>query len=633
MKTLIIALNSKYIHSAPAPWYLKASCNDRCGEIKVMEFTINENPESILSAIYAEKADVAAFSCYIWNIGHILQIAENLKKVQAHIITIFGGPEVSYDPLDLLQKHLFVDFVISGEGEMPFPQLLEYLCQRHMKLPYKVTIPTDEVANYISDSYACIYPTVDVITKEAESTDMLKKIAGITYRTEDAIESTPADLPLNLSDIPSPYSKEMLAAITDKIAYFESSRGCPFSCSYCLSSASEGVRFFPLERVKEELTTVIKAGVRQVKFVDRTFNCNKERAKDILRFISELQATAGNERTDASSVLTNFHFEAAADLFDDELISIMAEMPKGLIQLEIGIQSTNAETLAAVNRKTDITKAFRNIARIMEAGNIHLHLDLIAGLPYEGFQSFKESFNRGYGLKPHALQLGFLKLLKGSPVRAASSQHAYVFREYAPYEVLSNKYISYDELTLLKGVEEILDRYWNSGRFSFSLDYIINNYFDSAFDFYLGFYRFNLKMNKSIRIVSGRDLFPLLLEYAKSVEGMNITRFKECLKLDFLASDSSGYLPAGLDRITTDNFNDKCHEFLKDQNNLTTFLPAFMGLPARQIIKHVRFELISIDVNDKLNSGNGRSLPVYLFDYSAKDAVTGRYKFHIVGNF
>ena len=634
MKTLIIVLNSKYIHSALAPWYLKAACNDRCGEIKVMEFTINENPDSILAAIYAEKADVAAFSCYIWNIGQILRLVENLKKIQVHIITVLGGPEVSYDPAELMQKYPFVDHVISGEGEKPFPRLLEYLDQKHMKSPYyNVNIPTNEFTKSIGDSYTCVNPTVDVITKEAEFTDMLKKIAGLTYRSGDAIESNPADLPLNLSEIPSPYSKEMLAAIRDKIAYFEASRGCPFSCSYCLSSASEGVRFFPLERVKEELTTVIKAGVRQVKFVDRTFNCNKERAKDILRFISELHTVVGNDRTDASSDLTNFHFEAAADLFDDELINMMAELPKGLIQLEIGIQSTNTETLEAVNRKTDIGKAFRNITRIMEAGNIHLHLDLIAGLPYEDFRSFKESFNRVYGLQPHALQLGFLKLLKGSPVRAASSCHAYAFREYAPYEVLSNKYISYDELTLLKGIEEILDRYWNSGRFSIALEYIIHKHFNSAFDFYLGFYRFNLKMNRNIQSVSGRDLFSLLLEYIKSVEGLDSARFKECLKLDFLASDSSGHLLAGLDRIITDGFNDKCHEFLKDQNNLTTFLPAFRGLPARQIIKHVHFELISIDENDKTINSNDRTSFVYLFDYSAKDAVTGRYKFHIISNF
>ncbi|NJD04292.1 MAG: DUF4080 domain-containing protein [Ruminiclostridium sp.] len=620
MKTLIIALNSKYVHSSLAPWYLKAACNGVCGEVKVIEFTINENPESILAAVYAERADIAAFSCYIWNIGQILRIAENLKKIQPYIITVFGGPEVSYDPVELLQKHPFVDCVISGEGEKPFPRLLKCIYQKHKessaasgKTPVSGDLTTSdgEYCKGMDSSGECrpLLPIVKETEFAARVSDKLKEIAGLTYRAGDAVESNPMDLPPDLSEIPSPYSEEMLASIKGKIAYFEASRGCPFSCSYCLSSADEGVRFFPMERVKEDLTRVIEAGVRQVKFVDRTFNCNKERAKELLRFIAGLQTA------------TNLHFEAAADLFDDELISILAEMPKGLIQLEVGIQTVNIKTLKAVKRKTDTDKVFKNIKRILQAGNIHVHLDLIAGLPYEGLESFKESFNRVYGLKPHTLQLGFLKLLKGSSIRENSRQHAYVFRDYAPYEVLSSKYISYDELTLLKGMEEILDRYWNSGRFTIVLDYIIHNYFTSAFDFYLDFYRFNLKMNKNIQSVSVRDLISLLLDYVKSIEGIDLAGFKEYLKIDFLASDSSGYLPTDMDRISTDGFNDKCYEFLRDQSNLAAYLPAFTGLPAKQIMKKVHFELIY------------KASSVYLFDYTAKDPVTRRFRYCIIDNF
>ncbi len=636
MKTLIVALNSKYIHSALAPWYLKAACKDRCGELRVLEFTINENPESVLAAIYAEMADIAAFSCYIWNIGQILRITENLKKIQPGIITVYGGPEVSYDAFELLQKHSFIDYVISGEGEKPFPGLLEYLCRKFAEPSFfRGQLHGNEFSGSRghyrkeadpSENSSDLLSTDGGIEYAARHVEGLRQIPGLTYRTGGTVISNPPDLPPDLAEIPSPYSAAMLAAIKDKIAYFEASRGCPFSCSYCLSSASEGVRFFPMDRVKEELTAVVRAGVRQVKFVDRTFNCNKERAKELLRFISGLKQT-GN------AVLTNFHFEAAADLFDDELIHLLAEMPRGLIQLEIGIQTVNTEALKAVRRKTDITGAIKNINRITEAGNIHLHLDLIAGLPYEDFQSFKESFDRVYGLKPHTLQLGFLKLLKGSALRNGSEQHAYVFRDYAPYEILSNRYVGYDELTVLKGVEEILDRYWNSGRFTYALNNITGNYFTSAFDFYRGFYRYNLEMNRNIQSVSGRDLLSLLLEYAKTVNGIDIASFKEYLKLDFLASDSSGHLPAILERIVPQGFNDQCYEFLKDQNNLAAYLPAFVGIPAKQIMKNVHFELLSIDICAKTQSIIDKSYFVYLFDYSTRDAVTGGYKYFILRRF
>ncbi len=587
MKTLIIALNSKYIHSALAPWYLKAACKDTCGEVGVAEFTINENPETVLAAIYAEKAEVAAFSCYIWNIGQVLRIAENLKKIRPGMILVFGGPEVSYDPVALLQESPQVDYVVSGEGEVPFPKLLE-----------------------------CIHTAFRAGSGKPEHDvrilDKLQQIPGLTYRNGDKVESNPPGLPVELSGITSPYSGEMLEAIKGKIAYFEASRGCPFSCSYCLSSADEGVRFFPAERVKEELKALVNAGVRQVKFVDRTFNCNKERAKDILRFIAALK-TEASSRNESASALTNFHFEAAADLFDDELITILASLPKGLVQLEIGVQTTNTDTLMAVSRKTDIDKAFKNIRRILQPGNIHLHLDLIAGLPYEDFDSFGESFDNVYGLKPHTLQLGFLKLLKGSPIRRESGRHGYIFRDYAPYEVLSNKYIGYDELTVLKGVEELLDRYWNSGRFTVALEYIVHKFFSSAFEFYLGFYRYNLSVSRNIQSVSSRDLTAFLLEYATSLESIDIVSIKECLKLDFLASDSSGHLPEGLERSLPPGFLDRCHEFLRNPDKLAEYLPQFIGTPAKQIMKQVHFEVISMQV--------------FLFDYTDRDTVTGRYKF------
>jgi radical SAM superfamily enzyme YgiQ (UPF0313 family) len=265
----------------------------------------------------------------------------------------------------------------------------------------------------------------------------------------------------NLDSIPTPYTEEMLSAAGGRIIYYESTRGCPFSCSYCLSSTFEGVRYFSLERVKKELQKLVNAGVRQIKFVDRTFNANRERAKEIIRFIISLGGT------------TNFHFEAAADLFDSEMLDILAAAPKGLIQFEIGIQTTNNKTLEAINRRTDLGRVFQNVNKLNSIGNVHIHVDLIAGLPYENMGSFKNSFNEVYALEPHQLQLGFLKLLKGSRIRDESKVYGYVFRDYAPYEVMQNSCISFDEILELKNVEDMVERYYNSGRFNNTLKYVI----------------------------------------------------------------------------------------------------------------------------------------------------------------
>ena len=592
MKTLIIALNSKYIHSSLAPWYLKAACGRACGEVKVMEFTINEDPDAVLAAIFAENAEIAAFSCYIWNINRILILSENLKKINPGIVTVFGGPEVSYDAEELLRANGNVDYVISGEGEEAFKNLLECLNE---KIP-----------------------------------DRLQEIKGLSYRCiHGGIKSNSPGLPCGPDSIPSPYSPEMLSAVKDKIAYFEASRGCPFSCSYCLSSVTGGVRFFPTERVKKDLIKLAKAGVRQVKFVDRTFNCHKERAKEIVKFIIDNMGPDihGTEKS------INFHFEAAADLFDRELLDILAKAPGGLIQLEIGIQTSNELSLEAVNRKTDMGRAFGNIRRLIEAGNIHIHLDLIAGLPFEDFESFKNSFNMVYKLRPHSLQLGFLKLLKGSPLRDAAQVHGYVFRSYAPYEILYNNYISYEELTILKGVEELVDRYWNSGRFPYSLEYIVAACFSSPFEFYLSFHRHNLACGRPVRSLAAKDLYAVLLEFAGTVKGIDEARFKECLKLDFLASDSSGHLPAGLERLSREDFKDKCFEFLKDENMLDKYLPEFEGIPAKQIFKKVHFELICIDPDSEAGYAHCTAPKVFLFNYTKKDTVTGRYEYYIVDLF
>lgn len=579
MKSIIIALNSKYIHSSLAVWYLKAICGNECGEVKVMEFTINESMDSILADIYREKADIAAFSCYIWNIDHVLKLVRNLKRVLPHIKIVLGGPEVSFDTIQLMKENPSVDFVIAGEGERCFEFLLKYL--------------NKSVGGTLND------------------------INGLFYKKEgDVVSNKPCSFIEDLDLLPSPYTEEMLSSLENRIVYFESSRGCPFSCSYCLSSTFEGVRYFSLDRVKHDLIRLIEAGVKQVKFVDRTFNCNRARAKEIFRFILQ------------SPGETNFHFEAAADLFDDEMLDILSEAPAGRIQFEIGIQSTNPETLEAIDRKTNLDRVFYNIKRLWDMGNIHLHLDLIAGLPHEGYAVFKNSFNQVYNLRPHQLQLGFLKMLKGSKIRTEAELHGYSFREYPPYEVLYNSYITFDELLDLKGIEELVERYYNSGRFSGSLNFAAGRLFESPFDFYHEFYLYCTGKGYLKWSLANRELYTVLLEFFKGFVSTGDTGiFNELLKLDFLSSDNSGNLPAGIEREVVYSFKDRCFEFLKDEGNVTRYLPEFEGIPAKQIFKNVHFEVFNYDVTQKDEDYNYRKArTVVLFNYSKRNRVTGLYK-------
>jgi radical SAM superfamily enzyme YgiQ (UPF0313 family) len=589
MKTLIIALNSKYIHTSLAPWYLKAGCGSDCGEIKVMEFTINDSLDSVLASIYNEKADFAAFSCYIWNIIHILKLAQSLKKIQQGLGIILGGPQVSYDSADILSQNEFIDYIISGEGELSFKKLLTYLSSKNPDLTG------------------------------------LGSIAGLNYRIRGNIASAnPISQIQDLDSIPSPYTDEMLAAIGNRIVYFESSRGCPFSCTYCLSSTIYGVRYFSIDRVKLELSKLYKAGVRQVKFVDRTFNCHSGRAKEIFRFIIELYEQNKTHQHD----MINFHFEAAADLFDEEMMLVLEKSPAGLMQFEIGVQTVNIHTLQAINRRTSLDKLFFNVRRLMDRGNIHIHMDLIAGLPFEDLESFKSSFNRVYGLEPHQLQLGFLKLLKGTEIRKEAQIHGYIFREYPPYEVLANKYISFSELTVLKGIEGLVDKYYNSGRFARTLIFIIESCFECAYDFYQGFYSYNMKKENINAPLALRELYSALYEYVSTITSAgNLFTASELMKLDFLASDRSGSLPGVLKRLTEDGFGDKCFDFLRDNSNVEFYLPGFIGISAKQIYKNVHFELINLDDKMKLNP---EKPSVFLFNYGKRDRVTGLYHYHIV---
>lgn len=571
MKVLLIAINSKYIHSSLACWYLWASCRDYFESVQVAEFSINDNIDDILGNIYFKKCDVAAFPCYIWNIGHVLKIASNLKKIAPGIKIVLGGPEVSYEPESILNDYNYIDYVVSGEGEIRFRQLLQYLKDQSVKT---------------------------------------EDIDGITYRKDGRIVSREGTgLIEDLDKIPTPYTKEMLDEVKDKIIYYESSRGCPFSCSYCMSSTFKGIRYFSIDRVKMELKILMDAGVKLVKFVDRTFNCHKKRAMEIFEFVIE------------NSVDTCFHFEAAGDLFDDDMINLLSKAPEGIIQFEIGIQSVNQRTLKEVNRKTDIKKVFYYTKKLLDLKNIHIHLDLIAGLPYEDYESFKNSFNEVYSLRPHNLQLGFLKMLKGSGIRENDKKHNYLYRDYPPYEVLGNNVLTFEELLKLKKIEKMVERYYNSGRFCKSLDYIIENFFNSAFEFYEKLSFFHEKEGLFRRSVSSRELYTVLLKFIDGLNiGINRDLICDLLKYDFIVSHRTGNFPEGIEKKQVSKHKERIFEFLDNDENIKKYLPEYLNVPAKKIIRDVHFEPFNFDV-----SGNfelKESPVIILVNYNKRNRVT-----------
>ncbi len=572
MKTVLVGINSKYIHTCLAIWYLKASVNEISNNIVVTrEFTINDNKDNILSELYKEKPDILTFSCYIWNIELILLLSKEIKKLLPKCKIILGGPEVSYDAKTILQENCSIDFILCGEGEEIFPELYSCL-QNH------------------SEDY--------------------KKLSGIAYRTDNTIEYKEGFCLISkLDEVKSPYTAELMASVANRIVYYESSRGCPFSCSYCISSTFNGVRFFSMDRVKNDLRTLLLYKPKLIKFVDRTFNCNKSRAKEIFEYIISLNCD------------TLFHFEAAADLFDDEALDILRRAPKGLIQLEIGIQTTNNDTLKEIDRVTDIAKLTGNVRKILAYENIHVHLDLIAGLPYENLTSFKNSFNEVYGLRPHQLQLGFLKLLKGSKIRNESQKHGFTYRNYTPYEVLCNNYVSFEDILLLKDVEEVLERYFNSSRFNSSLEFIEKCLFSDAFELYYRLSVFCREKGYLDRPISYKENIAILYEFFESSLGIssqeNSEIFRQKMIFDFLSSDRSCAIPELLKREEDLISITAIHHLLKNEEFIKAYLPDFIGVQTKNILKRVFFIALS-----ELTGAD----EIIMFDYSKRDLMSDKYR-------
>ena len=539
MKILLAACNAKYIHSNLAVYDLQAYASDYADHIVLKEYTINQQKDDIMRDIYLEHPDVVCVSCYIWNISFVKELMADLTKILPDADFWAGGPEVSYDAEKFLAENPEFTGVMVGEGEETFLELS---------------------GHYIEQSPAD-----------------LKDITGVCYRNGEKIVHNGWRQIMDLSSIPFIYKD--LADFKNRIIYYESSRGCPFSCSYCLSSIDKKLRFRDTEMVKKELQFFIDNKVPQVKFVDRTFNCKHDHAMAIWKYINE-----------HDNGVTNFHFEISADLLREEELQEMSTMRPGLIQLEIGVQSTNPDTIKAIHRTMDFEKLKGIVNRIHSFGNIHQHLDLIAGLPYEDYDSFRRSFNDVYALKPQQLQLGFLKVLKGSHMMEMCQEYEIVYKTREPYEVLSTKWLDYDHVLKLKSVENMVEVYYNSGQFQNTLEYL-EGFFPDAFSIYEGLGRFY--MEKGYGDVSHTRMrrYEILLEFLENVPEISMDKVKDQMVYDLYLRENLKSRPG----------------FAKDQKPFERQIWDFRK--REKVAKNAHMEVFA----------DGK---VLLFDYADRDPLT-----------
>ncbi len=557
MKILLAAINAKYIHSNLAIYSLKAYAEKwletysgltygQDAEIKLTEYTINQPISDILMDIYRKKPDILCFSCYIWNMEHTEALVKEIAKLCPHMPIWLGGPEVSYDAVEVLGRLPQVKGIMKGEGEETFAKLCQiYALQGH--------------------------PVID--------DSCLREVQGISYRDmKCGIQDNPWRQAIELGTVPFVYQN--METFQNKIIYYESSRGCPFSCSYCLSSVDKHLRFRDINLVKQELQFFLDQGVSQVKFVDRTFNCKHDHAIEIWRYIAE-----------HDNGITNFHFEVAADIFNDEEMALLAAMRPGLVQLEIGIQSTNPDTIRAIQRTMDFAKVRNAVEKIRIGGNIHQHLDLIAGLPFEGIDSFAKSFDDVYSLKPEQLQLGFLKVLKGSGMERQKDAYGLVYQSRPPYEVLYTRWLSYEDVIRLKGIEEMVEVYYNSRQFVHTLEELGWKY-PSAFTMYDKLNRFyeaygygGIKHKRCTR-------YEILLQYIGEEHPQEQEYFRELLTYDYYLRENAKTRPefAGEYKISKEDVR----AFYEKEETERKYLPAYGAYDRNQMRKMSHLEYFEL---------------------------------------
>lgn len=566
MKTVLVAINAKYIHSNLAVYSLRSYARTFGYEPELLEFTINQQKDQILKGIYEAKPDLLCFSCYIWNLSYAEEIIEDIKKILPKVTIWAGGPEVSYDAPKFLKRHPEVDGIMCAEGEKTLTELISYY---------------------------------EVGKSQGKSLD---GINGIVYQENKTIHQTPLRDIMNMDDLVFPY--EDLKDFEHKIIYYESSRGCPFSCSYCLSSIDKKLRFRSFSLVEKELEFFLAHKVPQVKFVDRTFNCKKSHAMAIWTYIKE-----------HDNGITNFHFEVAADLLTEDEIALIQTMRPGLIQLEIGVQSTNEKTLAEIHRKTDFEEITRKVKAVQKGENVHQHLDLIAGLPYENYESFGHSFNDVYALKPEQLQLGFLKVLKGSYMAEAAEGYGCVHKAKPPYEVLGTRWLSYEEILKLKGVEEMVEVYYNSGQFQKTIR-AMEHLFETAFSMYEELADFYEKNGYNEVSHTRIRRYEILQEFLQEKEA-NLEYFKQLMIFDLYARENMKTRPQWANDLSA--YKMQILDFYKKEEENPKLLTDYQGYQARQTIKMTHIEVFTYDV---INENEEKGAYPVLFDYKKRSPLT-----------
>lgn len=566
MKTVLVAINAKYIHSNLAVYSLRSYARTFGYEPELLEFTINQQKDQILKGIYEAKPDLLCFSCYIWNLSYAEEIIEDIKKILPKVTIWAGGPEVSYDAPKFLKRHPEVDGIMCAEGEKTLTELISYY---------------------------------EIGKSQGKSLD---GINGIVYQENKTIHQTPLRDIMNMDDLVFPY--EDLKDFEHKIIYYESSRGCPFSCSYCLSSIDKKLRFRSFSLVEKELEFFLAHKVPQVKFVDRTFNCKKSHAMAIWTYIKE-----------HDNGITNFHFEVAADLLTEDEIALIQTMRPGLIQLEIGVQSTNEKTLAEIHRKTDFEEITRKVKAVQRGENVHQHLDLIAGLPYENYESFGRSFNDVYALKPEQLQLGFLKVLKGSYMAEAAEGYGCVHKAKPPYEVLGTRWLSYEEILKLKGVEEMVEVYYNSGQFQKTIR-AMEHLFETAFSMYEELADFYEKNGYNEVSHTRIRRYEILQEFLQEKEA-NLEYFKQLMIFDLYARENMKTRPQWANDLSA--YKMQILDFYKKEEENPKLLTDYQSYQARQTIKMTHIEVFTYDV---INENEEKGAYPVLFDYKKRSPLT-----------
>ena len=565
MNVLLTALNSKFIHTNLAVRYLKQFAQERGYCCEIAEYTVNQHLPDILDEIYRLRPNVLFLSCYIWNIEMMLELAEEYRRICPDVIIVAGGPEVSYNSEEILKNNPAFNAVLRGEGEIAFTEYLEFLDQKRD----------------------------------------IGQVSSLSYRDETGtIITTPAAPSLDLSFLPFPY--EDLSSLSNRILYFETIRGCPFRCSYCLSSVAGKVRYLPIELATERLQRFLDARVRQVKFVDRTFNCSKEHTMAIWKYLVE-----------HDNGVTNFHFELTAHLIDEEMITFLKTVRKGLFQFEVGVQSTNPDTIREIRRTTDTERLLEICRRLDEPKNIHLHLDLIAGLPFEDFNSFGNSFDTVMQIRPQQMQMGFLKVLKGSYMAGSAQKYGLVFSRKAPFQVIRTKWIDYDELLLLKDMESVVEDYYNSGLFPTQINWILSKE-PSPFRFFLEFGKW--KVAQGLRLIpqSFEDRCCALKDYFLFLH----PRRKEELPLlhdlclfDLCLHGKPKKLPDWIQTEQNLIFKEQIHNFYRNDELLLSLLRCTQP-SLKQSVKQTHLQIFSFH---PLTLKRERC--AFLFDYRERDLL------------